>query len=374
MTFSTSRLATGALFCSMLLVSFTVQAGCSWPAWQQFKKAYISDQGRVIDPSSERRITTSEGQSYALFFALVANDRPAFARLLSWTENNLAQGALRDHLPAWEWGRKDDNSWAVLDDNSASDADMWIVWSLLEAGRLWDEPNYTRIGERLLKLIAREEVEKVPGLGYMLLPGKYGFNHAPRWRFNPSYLPAHIAQRVSRYGGPWPSIVQTNLRLLLETSPKGFAPDWVTWEEDKGWQLTANEGLTGSYDAIRVYLWAGMMADSDPDKARLVKRWRPMARMTAKSGLPPERVDTLTGERKGDGPVGFSASLLPFLAGDKAAQEVQRRRVVSNQPQSDAYYSYVLTLFGQGWDQQYFRFNARGELRPNWGQACVDSQ
>ncbi|XNM86122.1 glycosyl hydrolase family 8 [Escherichia coli] len=26
-------------------------------------------------------------------------------------------------------------------------------------------------------------------------------------------------------------------RLLLETAPKGFSPDWVRYEKDKGWQL-----------------------------------------------------------------------------------------------------------------------------------------
>ena len=39
--------------------------------------------------------TTSEGQSYALFFALAANDREAFDKILLWTENNLADGSLK---------------------------------------------------------------------------------------------------------------------------------------------------------------------------------------------------------------------------------------------------------------------------------------
>jgi endoglucanase len=363
----------GALLSGLLAVSLSGRADCGWPGWEQFKKDYISDEGRVIDPSDERKITTSEGQSYALFFALAANDKKAFAQLLRWTENNLAQGSLKNHLPAWLWGRKDDNSGTVLDDNSASDADMWIVWSLLEAGRLWDMPGYTRLGQRLLKRVAKEEVAKVPGLGYMLLPGKQGFNHAPTWRFNPSYLPPQVLQRVSRYSGPWTAMRATNKRLLLETSPKGFAPDWVDWNEGKGWQLKAKEPLVGSYDAIRVYLWAGMMAHNDPLRAQLLQRWQPMAEITAQSGLPPEQVLVDTGERRGSGPPGFSSALLPFLQGNKA-QEVQRQRVLDNQPQHDAYYSYVLTLFGQGWDQQHFRFNAQGELIPNWGQVCANSR
>ena len=36
--------------------------------------------GRVIDPSTPSGQTTSEGQSYGLFYALVANDRDSFAR------------------------------------------------------------------------------------------------------------------------------------------------------------------------------------------------------------------------------------------------------------------------------------------------------
>lgn len=58
----------------LLLAAFSVQAACTWPAWEQFKKDYISQEGRVIDPSDARKITTSEGQSYGMFFALAAND------------------------------------------------------------------------------------------------------------------------------------------------------------------------------------------------------------------------------------------------------------------------------------------------------------
>lgn len=147
----------------LLLAAFSVQAACTWPAWEQFKKDYISQEGRVIDPSDARKITTSEGQSYGMFFALAANDRAAFDNLLDWTQNNLAQGSLKEHLPAWLWGKKENSKWEVLDSNSASDGDVWMAWALLEAGRLWKEQRYTDIGSALLKRIAREEVVTVPG-------------------------------------------------------------------------------------------------------------------------------------------------------------------------------------------------------------------
>ncbi|VTR49737.1 Endoglucanase precursor [Serratia fonticola] len=128
-----------------------------------------------------------------MFFALVANDRPAFDKLLAWTENNLASGDLSAHLPAWLWGQDDNKAWKVLDSNSAADADLWIAYNLLEAGRLWQSRRYQTLGTLLLQRIGREEVANIPGLGLVLLPGKMGFVAEDRWRLNPSYLPAAVA-------------------------------------------------------------------------------------------------------------------------------------------------------------------------------------
>ncbi len=94
------------LVAALMLAAIPLRAACTWPAWEQFKKDYISEGGRVIDPSDTRKITTSEGQSYALFFALAANDRKAFDLLLTWTRDNLASGNLNDRLPPGSGGRK----------------------------------------------------------------------------------------------------------------------------------------------------------------------------------------------------------------------------------------------------------------------------
>lgn len=362
----------GVLMAALVLAAVNVRAACTWPAWDHFKQAYISEGGRVIDPSDQRKITTSEGQSYALFFALAANDRAMFDKLLAWTQDNLAQGSLSTHLPAWLWGKKEDDRWAVLDSNSASDGDIWIAWSLLEAGRLWKEPRYTQLGKALLALIAKEEVVTVPELGSMLLPGKVGFAEPTTWRFNPSYLPPQLARYFAQFGAPWSTLRETNLRLLLETAPKGFSPDWVRYQKSNGWQLKGEKTLVSSYDAIRVYLWVGMLNDRDEQKARLLNKLKPMANVTTKNGVVPEKVDVATGQIHGDGPVGFAAALLPFLQ-DRDAQAVQRQKVADHFPGDDAYYSYVLTLFGQGWDQYRFRFTPRGELQPDWNQECASS-
>ncbi|PWW06601.1 cellulose synthase complex periplasmic endoglucanase BcsZ [Mangrovibacter plantisponsor] len=361
----------GLLVASVLFICRPLYAACEWPAWTQFKQDYIRADGRVVDPSDARKITTSEGQSYALFFALVADDRDTFNQVLGWTQNNLSAGALTRHLPAWLWGKKDDGSWGVLDSNAASDADLWIAWALLEAGRLWQQPRFSAMGSALLRRIADDEVAWLPGFGFLLLPGNDGFTSDNRWRLNPSYLPPQVIQRFARYGEPWRSMSASMVPFLQGSSPAGIAPDWVDWVVDKGWQPAGEPKENSEYNAIRVYLWVGMMSDEDPRKKKLLAHFSPVADIMKQRALPPESINSRTGKPSGNGPVGFSAALLPFLSGH--AQEAQRQRTASAFPGADAYYSYVLTLFGQGWDQHRFRFTSQGELSPVWGRLCATS-
>src|SRR5438045_5725152 len=101
-----------------LLAAILIIANCGaedWtPLWKSYTAAFMDNQIRVIDHDAGDR-TTSEGQAYAMFFALVANDRPRFDSLLRWTEINLASGDLTSHLPAWSWGKVPNNNWGIID-------------------------------------------------------------------------------------------------------------------------------------------------------------------------------------------------------------------------------------------------------------------
>ncbi len=78
------------------------------------------------------------------------------------------------------------------------------------------------------------------------------------------------------------------------------------------------------------------------------------------------------GMRKGRGRSGFPP---PYCLSCKIATP-GRAATAGRRPfsGSDAYYNYVLTLFGQGWDQHRFRFTVKGELLPDWGRECVSSR
>jgi endoglucanase len=349
-------------------------ADATWPDWKAFVDSQIQTDGRVIDFTTPEQQSTSEGQSYALFFALVANDRATFDTVLGWTANNLCEGKLDARLPAWQWGRKADGSYGVLDANSASDADAWIAYALLEAGRLWRERHYAESGRALLAQIAQREVADLPGLGPMLLPGEHGFTPAEgTWRLNPSYLPLPLLRRFASEdpAGPWERIADNTVRMIAAASPHGFVPDWLAWRAGQGFIVDPAKGDVGSYDAIRVYLWAGMTSPRDPLAAPLLDALAGMRSAVSNGNAgPPERVATAEGTLVGSGPVGFSAALLPYLraSGDLTALDAQRARIASMLDAARAaktavpYYDRVLLLFGEGWADGRYRFDENGQL------------
>lgn len=347
-----------------------------WPAWSNFRHNFINDSGRVIDRSVAQHITTSEGQSYALMFALIANDRASFELILRWTEDNLANGDLTGQLPAWQWGKREDDSWGVIDSAAASDADLWIAYALSEAGRLWKIQKYTALAELLAARILREETAEIPGLGLTLLPGPKGF-HADdvTWRLNPSYLPIQIMRRfaVVYPDSRWNKLVATSLKIITHSAPLGFAPEWIDYQAEKGFQVDNPATAEGSFNAIRVYLWAGMLDSRDPAYPVLLKKLAPMGRYVASNGAPPREVNVHSGTKNGSGTAGFSAALLPFLKAAKmtGALHQQNQRILALAPldRTDNYYDQVLTLFGLGWIEGRYKFDRNGLLKPQW--ACT---
>jgi endoglucanase len=357
------------------------KAQSSWPFWDHYANRFLDAHGRVVDPD-RNAMTTSEGQSYAMFFALVANDRQSFQNILAWTQENLAGGDLSKNLPAWSWGRNANGEWGVLDDNSASDSDLWIAFDLIEAGRLWGMPEYNRVGEGLLSLIARYEVVQIPNVGWALTPGKNGFHQGVTgWILNPSYFPLPVLLALSKAApsGPWGKIATSLPEWLASVTPDGFAMDWVECDVKGCSPAIAPDKSSahpqGSYDAIRVYLWAGLAAKGTPGARKLLETLAPMLRYVKAHSTPPERVAADGTVLSGPGPASFEAALIPFAAGSGDDAEAARlqRNVVAEISRSTGllgsppkYYDQNLALFALGSREQRFRFAPDGTLGVQW--------
>jgi endoglucanase len=385
------RLAGLAGFFAVVLLALGAGLeGCSaqqpWPLWEAYSRRFLDDQGRVIDRSANDR-TTSEGQAYALFFALVDNDRARFDKLLKWTEDNLAEGDLTTHLPAWEWGRNPSGEWKTIDSNSAADADLWMSYTLLEAGRLWRDPRYDGLGRMMAAQIAKNEVVLVPRLGTMVEPGPWGFHPEPdRFILNPSYLPLPVLTRLAKELPqlPFGAVAASLPALLSGENGSGFAMDWVSAGPD-GIHPVAPPAQpssgrqesqpAGSYDAIRVYLWLGIADPSTPGERQVLDALTGMANDLKIPGAPPLEVDAKGTVVHPDGPVGFSAAVEPYLLaeGEKAAARVQSDRLAALRDPSSglygasqAYYDQNLALFSTGWSEQRYRFESDGKLDVKW--------
>lgn len=337
-----------------------------WPAWDVFRNRFIQADGRVIDFAAGGQ-STSEGQAYTLFFALVASDRATFDRVLAWTRTNLAGGDLTARLMAWKWGQRPDGTWGVIDANAASDADLWLSYLLFQAGHLWQDDALRATALLIQERIVKELIVQVPGVGPVLLPGPQGFAlEGGAWKLNPSYLPLPVlhGMALEAPNGPWRALRKNALVMLESVTPHRLAPDWVVVRADTGFRLDPKVGQTGAYDAIRIYLWAGLMPSQDPDRSRVLARLKGMQKLVEAQLVPPEKVDAATGRGEGTGPAGFSAALLPFFdaIGANAAVDQQRARITAMGGIPGVYYEQALALFALGWMDKRYRFEGNGRL------------
>lgn len=261
-----------------------------------------------------------------------------------------------------------------------------MAYDLMEAGRLWREPRYRKLGTLMAARIAQQEVAFVPGLGTTLLSGPVGFHpDADTWLLNPSYLPpfllAYLAKAIPT--GPWRAVLESLQPLLAKGSGAGYAMDWVAAGTEirpslSPAQLAAgvsDKAPIGSYDAIRVYLWLGIADPATPGLQALLPAVSGMAAYLKVHVTPPEQVDSLGRVLNTNAPPGFSAALSPYLhaLGLTSQEKLQIDRLAATRDaalglygHNAAYYDQNLALFSTGWTERRYRFDRDGTLQVKW--------
>lgn len=337
--------------------------------WERLISELLSEDGRVIDIGSERSISTSEGQAYGMFFALVANDQERFESMLRWADQNLTTHGIDAQLPAWLWGHDTDNdAWQILDSNPATDADVWMAYALLEGGRLWNNPQYKALGALLAERILNEVTMDIND-ELVLLPAPEGFVHDSMVRLNPSYASLSVFRGLATLHDTerWEAVYTSSLRLLElnSASQNGLFSDWVNVTSD--FSIAKNDPLLGSYDAIRTYLWLYLeYSNGDARVADLLYQSDAIADYIRQHQVPPERIRQ--SHLEGVGSVGFSIVLAPYLSLiDESLSLMQYQRLLARGAEgyTNRYYDTMLILFGLG-AGQCFQFNEQGLLQVNW--------
>jgi endoglucanase len=230
------------------------------------------------------------------------------------------------------------------------------------------------LGQRILS----EETVSIATLGRTLLPAPAGFILNDGYRLNPSYMPIQLMQyfALGTHGNKneWGELLASSVAVLKRSSPKGFAPE-LTVVRGEAFDVDSQTRGVGSYNAIRVYLWLGMLNAKDPNKRELVKQFLPMSEWVEKKQYVPEVIDTLdpiVGTAP-QAPPGFSAALVPLqkeLNKKQSAELLQNDISARWTPSNSGYYDYALVLFAKGFLEKRYQFSAQGNLLLKTTTSC----
>jgi len=234
--------------------------------WREFRSAFISRDGRVID-TGNGGISHSEGQGYGMLFAHAYSDRRTFEKLWQWTRTNL-QTRPNDKLLSWQWSDNGGNG-RVTDANNACDGDILVAWALTRAAKTWGVFGYTQSALEILADLRRLALVEASGSTF-LLPGVEGFRKEEGFILNPSYYVFTALRELDAAfpGAGWGELSAPGRELLSQSR-------FGKWQLTPDWVFRADNGIVAiapgfppdfSYNAVRIPLY---IAWEDPDSPLL---------------------------------------------------------------------------------------------------------
>ncbi|WP_421656781.1 glycosyl hydrolase family 8 [Leptothermofonsia sp. ETS-13] len=212
-------------------------------SWLAFQDRFIQTDGRTIDREVSDQ-TTSAGQAYAMLRAVLINDHEAFARVLTWGENNLsrkdAKGQRIDHLWAWSWGQTEQKEWRILDPKFVSGAEVDVATALIMASRRWNCARYLAIARAKLDDLWKLSTEIVKGRRYFLSTSDSVFWSKPNTLLlNPSNFAPYAFRLFAQVDAKhdWLSLVESSYQILnksAKVSEVGLPSDWILLDSTTG--------------------------------------------------------------------------------------------------------------------------------------------
>jgi endoglucanase len=248
----------------------------------------------------------------------------------------------------------------VLDQNTASDADVHLAFAVLAGAERWNAPELEKLGGELTQAIWSEEVREIGGEWY-LLPGNWARDETPV-PLNLSYYSPGMLRRLGRFDRehPWERLAQTAYRLARFRLPTtALPPDWLLLQKSTG-ELTIGsneETLKGRFgpDAYRVYFNFALdyTWDRTPDALEYLKSQRWLVDFLKLNGTLPREVSTEALPRlSGPEPLALYGCLYPSLvllhrdAGQRARKQLDAAYKDGLWGEKADYYNQNLVWFG----------------------------
>ncbi len=257
--------------------------------WASYKESFVTEDGRVVD-TANNGISHSESQGYGLILAVLADDRPAFERIWSFTRTQLL--VRDDGLASWRWDPAATPN--LTDTNNATDGDILIAYGLALAGTAWEDDSLTDAARTITRTIGRSMLVEVDGMP-AILPGAMGFADQPNGRgpvLNPSYWVFEALPVLAQLDPVtnWGAVSETGIELIRRAriTRSGLPPDWLVIDDKGMVQPAPDFPVEFGYNGIRVPLYM-MRAGVNPV---LLDPFRESA---DEEGL--HKIDPVTGER-----------------------------------------------------------------------------
>lgn len=197
--------------------------------WAAYKSKFLDRSGRIVDDANGN-ISHSESQGYGLLLAVLAQSKPDFDLIWSFTRDELL--LRNDGLAAWKWDPS--TSPHVSDANNATDGDLLITYSLALAARAWQAPEFASTAAHMADTIARTAIVENQDRT-ILLPANAGFTAEERPDgpvVNPSYwIYETLPVMATLAPNPvWDRLRDDGLDILKQSSigPRNLPPDWVS--------------------------------------------------------------------------------------------------------------------------------------------------
>ena len=222
--------------------------------WEEYKSKFINEDGRVID-FYNKHTSHSEGQSYGMALAVKFDEKDLFDKLWKWTRDNL--GVRGDNLFAWKWGEKKNGKWGVIDYNNATDGDVLLALTLLDAERKWPGNRYKDYALVIIKSL-RENLT-INWDGYtLLLPGDYGFVNNDTITLNPSYFIFSAYREFEKVDESlfWKNVYKSSINIIIEScfGSMHLPSDWISLSNN-GVLAHSEKPPHFGYDAIRTLFY-----------------------------------------------------------------------------------------------------------------------
>lgn len=261
------------------LYSWLVYETIATKSWEYYKKTFISNDGRVID-YQRNSVTTSEGQAYAMRRALMMDDKATFNKTYDWAKYNLQHK--NDKLFAWLWGQKildqqGNIKYEILDQNSATDADIEIAITLILASNVWEKESYMNDALKIINDVWNKETIDIKGV--RILISGVNQNRTENIEVNPSYFmpsPFKIFAEVDRKHD-WLKLVDSSYGLTdfcIDNIESGLPPDFFYINRKTGAIIFKEDRSDFSYDAVRVFyrFYVDYILTKDPRAEKLLSR------------------------------------------------------------------------------------------------------